>query len=135
MLRLLEHRGFTSITIGYTLFLTVGSLVNTGEVVNAPTNFDKVLHFTAYFGLAVLWMCWNIFRKPAAGHRLKLKNLSLIALLVVVYGIIIEILQGVFTTYRIPDGWDIMANTIGVVLALGLVWLLINKTRMLKRKF
>lgn len=135
MLRLLEHKGFILLVIGYTVLLAMGSLVNTGEVVQTPTNFDKVLHVLAYFGLALLWMLWRIFQKPTDKSRWKFNKLSLIALLAVLYGIFIEVLQGVFTTYRIPDGWDILANTIGVVAALGLILLLVNHTRMLKKKF
>jgi glycopeptide antibiotics resistance protein len=39
-----------------------------------------------------------------------------IALALVVYGIVIELLQGSATTYRTPDVWDVLANSIGVIL-------------------
>lgn len=133
MRRLLDHKGFVIVAIVYTLLLTAGSLVDSGEVVEAPKNFDKVLHLLAYFGLGLLWMLWSVFRKP--NTRPNYTYIALIVVCAVFYGIFIEFLQGVLTTYRIPDGWDMLANTIGVVLALSVVLLLINKTRMLKTKF
>lgn len=135
MQRLLEHKGFTLFVITYTVLLGVGSLVNTGTLVSAPNNFDKVIHFAAYFGLAFVWMVWNRFRKPSYQEKKVVKPLLLIAGLAAVYGIFIEVLQGVLTTYRVPDGWDILANTLGVGVALLFVLLLINKTTVLKTNF
>ena len=39
-----------------------------------------------------------------------------IALALVIYGTVIELLQGSATTYRTPDVWDVLANSIGVIL-------------------
>ena len=135
MQQLLGHKVLIYLAIGYTLLLTIGSLIDTGNVVTTPTNFDKILHLVAYFGLGLLWMIWFIFKKPADKKRLRIPSLILIALLAVVYGISIEILQGVLTSYRTADMWDILANTIGAGLALPVVLLLINKSSMLKTKF
>lgn len=134
MRHLLEHKAFVLVALVYTALLTVGSLIKTGQAVTAPQNFDKVLHLLAYLGLGLLWMLWGVAQKPETNGRYPQK-LWLIALLVVFYGIFIELLQGILTTYRTPDAWDILANTIGVVLALLVVLLLLNKTSMLKTKF
>lgn len=132
MLRLLGHKVFTLLVVGYTVSLTIGSLINTQGVIDAPKNFDKLVHFIAYFGLAFLWMLWNIFKNTS--EYPKFKNLLSIAILAVIYGIFIEILQGAFTAYRMADKWDVLANSIGVVLAFVSVLLLIKNTRGLKTK-
>ena len=133
MQRLLEHKSFVIVAIIYTLLLTVGSLIDTGKAITTPQNFDKVLHLSAYFGLGLLWMLWVVFKKPKVINRRR--KMRLIALCAVLYGIFIEVLQGVFTSYRIPDMWDMLANTIGVALAMGVVLLLMKNTRMLKTNF
>lgn len=135
MQRLLEHKLFIALAIGYTLFLTLGSLINTGELPDAPNNFDKVVHIVAYFGLAMMWYVWVLFKKPEKKTTKRLKNLFVISVLAIVYGIFIEILQGVLTTYRTSDGWDIVANSTGVLVAWCLTLLLIKKTTLLKTKF
>ena len=38
-----------------------------------------------------------------------------------IYGIIVEVLQGTFTTYRTEDIADVFANSLGVVFAILLV--------------
>ena len=45
------------------------------------------------------------------------KHLKYIILACFIFGIIIEILQGVITSYRTASYLDILANTIGVLLA------------------
>jgi VanZ family protein len=135
MRRLLGHKVLTYFAVGYTVLLTIGSLINTGEVVETPNNFDKVVHLVAYFGLGFLWMIWFIYKKPEDTKRQGIQRLIIIVVLAVVYGIGIEVLQGVLTSYRIADRWDILANTIGAGLALPVVLLLINKSSMLKTKF
>ena len=44
-------------------------------------------------------------------------NVKYIILGCIIFGIIIEILQGVITSYRTASYLDIVANTIGVLLA------------------
>ena len=45
------------------------------------------------------------------------KNVKYVILGCIIFGIIIEILQGVVTSYRTASYLDIVANTIGVLLA------------------
>jgi len=135
MRRLLEHKAIIYLALGYTLLLTIGSLINTGDVVEAPNNFDKLVHLVAYFGLGTLWMLWFVFKKPLDKKRQTIQKLGVITLLVILYGIGIEILQGVLTSYRNADLWDIIANAAGAGLALSVVFLLIIKSNMLKSNF
>lgn len=73
---------------------------------------DKYLHFTAYFGLSLLWYF-------ALKERIGKKVFKFfVPLALIVYGIILEGLQSGLTTYRTGDIYDAMANTAGVITAL-----------------
>ena len=73
---------------------------------------DKYLHFTAYFGLSLLWYF-------ALKERINKKVFKFfVPLALIVYGIILEGLQSGLTTYRTGDIYDAMANTAGVIVAL-----------------
>ncbi|MEL4456086.1 VanZ family protein [Lutimonas vermicola] len=73
---------------------------------------DKYLHFTAYFGLSLLWYF-------ALKKRINKKVFNFfVPLALIVYGIILEGLQSGLTTYRTGDIYDAMANTAGVIVAL-----------------
>ena len=73
---------------------------------------DKYLHFTAYFGLSLLWYF-------ALKERINKKVFKFfVPLALIVYGIILEGLQSGLTTYRTGDIYDAMANTAGVIAAL-----------------
>ncbi len=73
---------------------------------------DKYLHFTAYFGLSLLWYF-------ALKERIGKKVFKFfVPLALIVYGIILEGLQSGLTTYRTGDIYDAMANTAGVIVAL-----------------
>jgi hypothetical protein len=78
MQRLLGHKYFILIVIGYTLLLTAGSLLNLSDLPPAPSNFDKVLHLGGYFALTLLWMFWSLFIKNQTNPRLFLENWPLL---------------------------------------------------------
>ena len=78
-------------------------------------------------------MLWRIVKHTSDKYRFK--SLVLISVLAIVYGVFMELLQGALTTYRKPDSWDVLANSIGVVMALITVLLLIKNMRVLKTKF
>ena len=70
-------------------------------------NSDKLGHFLAYFLLSLSWF-----------SALKNKfNNNLIIILLISYGIIIEVLQEVLTVHRQADFKDVLANSMGVILA------------------
>lgn len=72
---------------------------------------DKLLHFSAYAGLSA---CFSTLVRD---HR----QLSGVAIGLIGYGILIEILQGL-TGYRFMEALDVVANSAGVMTGL-LVWL------------
>ncbi len=70
---------------------------------------DKYLHFIAYFTLCLLWF----FALRDRLHRYVFR--ALVPLGLILYGIILEGLQGGLTTYRTADIYDALANTAGVL--------------------
>ena len=114
--RLLEGNAYT-IAVFFTLFITFISLVSLkGMTQIKMENSDKLGHFLAYFLLSLSWF-----------SALKNKfNNNLIIILLISYGIIIEVLQEVLTVHRQADFKDVLANSIGVILAY-LLYQKINK--------
>ena len=71
---------------------------------------DKIFHAAAYFTLAVnisLAVVYD-FDAPFAVPK--------ITVLTFLYGGIIEVIQGLFLSYRTFEGWDLFANAAGVLL-------------------
>ena len=100
------------IAIFFTISITIGSLVNSDFiVVKFISVSDKAYHLIAYFLLMLSWL--YVFCKKETLQR----NVKYIILGCIIFGIIIEILQGVITSYRTASYLDIVANTIGVLLA------------------
>ncbi len=75
--------------------------------------FDKMVHFGFYFILVVL----GVFAlKEQFKNRLKLFKCLVSALIfAITYGIIIEVLQAMFTVSREGDVLDAIANTVGAL--------------------
>lgn len=77
--------------------------------IEAPKDFDKLLHCTAYFALA--FSAVQLFDRG--------RTLLWVALGLVVLGGLLEWAQGAFAPeVRMADPWDALANTIGVVLGM-----------------
>ncbi len=116
--KLLEHNLITLAVIA-TIIIAILSLtaipkINFGLELKSS---DKILHVLAYFTLSTVWFL---------ALQKKMSNLYSRLFLIftlIIYGIILEVLQGGITNYRTGDFYDVIANTIGVLLAV----LLINK--------
>ncbi|MFD2789132.1 VanZ family protein [Arenibacter sp. H213] len=81
-------------------------------------HMDKLVHFSFYFGATVLGIMCIWERKNG---RITLQGTILrVVGFAILYGIIIEVLQARFTTYRHGDIWDVLANSVGALLG-GLV--------------
>lgn len=114
-----------SIALFYTFTLAVVSLLNTTNLPDVDIeNGDKYAHTIAY---AILCFLWYIALKAnnIKGALVKAISLSII------YGIILEVLQGSLTEARSADLYDILANCIGVVF-ISLIIALRNKTHVKK---
>ena len=104
-----------TLAVGYTLFITVMSLISLNGVPKLGSTFDdKIYHFGAYM---LFVFSWYIFFSTTSS-RFKILFSAGIAF---VYGIIVEVLQGTFTTYRTEDIWDVFANSFGVLFAVACI--------------
>ena len=104
---------FLYIAIILSLFILVGSLISIQvSIAKNVSNSDKLMHC---FGYATLNLSWLL----AFRERVKIsKEKLLISIVVLCYGIIIEVLQHVITNYRQADFFDILANFIGISLSI-----------------
>ncbi|MCO6175151.1 VanZ family protein [Flavobacterium sp. NRK F10] len=108
----LSERKFFFVAILWTLAITYLSLVSidtesAGSFLPIP-NKDKVVHFLFYFFFVYFWS--KTFKQS--------DKFFYIVIVAVIYGIIIEVLQGVCTVNRQADFFDVLANTCGAVLAM-----------------
>ena len=97
------------VAAGYTIFLGIFSLINLSELPSIDVDdSDKILHVIAY---ALLMLTWYLtFHKNSS-----LKMILKIAIACILYGTILEVIQGKLTTQRTADLLDIVANCVGVI--------------------
>lgn len=98
------------------LLWTVGLFASTltpGEYVpEVPIlSFDKVVHVSLFFGFAMLWL--SLY--PTRRRDVFLGGVAV--------GIAIELLQHYLPIHRSGDVWDAVADTVGLLLALGVTTL------------
>lgn len=106
----LLERNSLILAIGFSLLVLVLSLINMEGIPNFKFSYtDKFEHVLAY---AVISFFWMLSRKTG---KINLKFWSIL-LLIIGYGIIIELLQMSVTVNRTGDLLDVLANSLGVVL-------------------
>lgn len=102
-----------SVSVLYTAVLISLCLMKLNKVPYiGVSNGDKIFHSLAYVMLTFLWV--NTFLQAS-----KIKKeivIPYVALFCIIFGIIIEVLQGTITDYRSSDIYDVVANTAGVLL-------------------
>jgi VanZ family protein len=76
------------------------------------SQIDKIYHCIAYFVLGLTWLL--SFPKSLEKKHIKYA----IVISCIIYGIVIEVLQTTLTAYRTASLLDVLANTIGVLLAM-----------------
>ena len=111
------------LVIVYALALTIGSLIHLGNIPDLGSDFDdKIYHFVAYFIFTFLIYNYGVSKEIT-------NSIGKSAILVIVYGIIIEVLQSILTSYRTFDFYDAIANALGVILAV-VVLIYIDKLKL-----
>ena len=103
-----------AITIGI-LLLSLFRMPSTG--INFA-HIDKGYHSLAYFVLTLSWL-FTFYKKPEKRY--------LVFFGCIVLGIVIEVLQHALTIYRTGDYLDVIANSIGALLALFVFNLFLKK--------
>lgn len=112
----LDNLLFVAIAITIAIIcLSLLKLPNTGIKIN---NIDKAYHSSAYFVLALTWL-FSFYKKPNKKY--------IIVICCIMFGIIIEVLQSTLTIYRTGDYKDVLANSLGVLLALFIFNLIFKK--------
>ena len=132
---MLNARKFSIAFFGWMIFVTWASLCTFPEdeasSINIP-NFDKLVHFSFYFGAAVLGTLF--VRKAWTGRPPLTKTLSYVVIGAAIFGIIIEFMQFYFTTDRHGDVLDALANTCGAIAGAATMKALFSNKRGLKWK-
>lgn len=97
------------------IFLSLIKMPSTGINIK---NVDKFYHSIAYFSLTITWL-FTFYKKPEKKY--------IIVICCILFGIIIEVLQSTITVYRTGDYLDVIANSIGVIIALVIFNLFLKK--------
>jgi VanZ family protein len=110
--------------IGCAMLILVLSVMKTNQLPHVPvTDFDKLIHFTMYFGFT-LTLLWSLLTKQ------NLHNKYLMAILTCAsYGLLMECVQGLFCTYRFFEWWDAFSNAAGAAGAGGLTYWWMNRNK------
>ena len=99
------------ITIILILIAIVGSLSPPQQMDQVTFNLsDKLIHSLYFTGLTFFWIKSN--EEPSNQRLIKT------ALLVFVFGLVLEILQGILPIQRNMDILDLLANSTGIFLAI-----------------
>lgn len=115
----------------WTSFVTFLCLIRS-EDLNMPKfekNTDKLGHMVFHIGITFLWYLYFKYKFDNAK-----KALIQAFLFSFIYGILIEIAQGIFTTSRIADILDVAANTTGALLVVTAVFLIEKRRKVLVTK-
>lgn len=90
------------------------------KIPNVGVSFaDKIFHSLTYVVLTFLWFGTFYFQFKKG----KIKAIVYATIISIIFGIIVEVLQGVFTATRQADVYDVLANSLGVLFAVSLLLL------------
>lgn len=110
----------------WTIAIAVACLVKFTSLPKVPVaDADKGVHLFMHFGFAILWLQTlrtKYGSKPAIELILKVFLASLI------FGVAIELAQQTFTTTRMADVRDVLANSIGASTA-AILWYAYDRFR------
>lgn len=125
---------FRIVFLSWLVFITFSSLFSFSGMIKAPRfnipHADKLVHFIFYFVLVLLGVLATKERNKL-GARGK-NTLAYVFLFAFFYGILIEFLQHNFTEDRQGDVLDVLANTLGAMVAVFAVWSYLKKHSALK---
>ncbi len=124
-----------SLTVALTISLGI-AILSLVRINNIPSisaeNSDKIYHVIAYFTLSA---AWNLFYLNSAKKNTKIKFILSICASIILFGIVIEVLQELITSYRTFDLKDMLANSIGCVTAAIVFAVLLEKLKIKWLKF
>ena len=110
--------GLTILLVGYWSALFISTHIPMPELGSLPQNSDKLMHFVAYAGLAFLLGARVSVSSPLTG-----KLAGKIFAITSVYAVIDELLQTIPFLHRTGDPFDALADCLGSVIGLLLLFL------------
>jgi VanZ family protein len=113
---------------GVILFLCLDN-ANNLPVINV-LYIDKVIHVILHFVFTTLWF---LYLKKKLDNSKNIKPLLLAFLNSFIFGILIEIMQELFTTTRSADVFDVLSNLLGASLAVVTIILLNSHSRIIDK--
>ena len=122
----LKQKKFLIGTILWLVILTYLSFANPNTLPKVSvSNSDKIAHFGVYFILTTLWACYFFYEKNKTTYKAIFRS----GILAFFYGLFVEVMQSVLTSFRTADYLDALANTFGIVIACILCTLLFKKLK------
>jgi VanZ family protein len=113
---LLADKPLLLLAILYSCVISVLFFIPSQDLPNVHFSaLDKIVHILIYFILVNLWMLYLYLKN---GFQFKDKWVLIVVLSVLLYGIIIEILQGLLTISRSADILDVAANLTGSLIGI-----------------
>lgn len=91
-----------------------GNQMNKIKFIDIP-HLDKFVHFIFYFVFTLLLISEN--NKQRLHRKVTVDAILIAATISLSYGAVIEIIQKVFVINRGADIWDMVANTVGFLVA------------------
>ena len=117
----MDRRYISKITIYYTLFLIILSLIPVQDL-SFPKfqlfEIDKLVHFIMCFSLTILWCL--------ASESFYKSNFKLL-LSMIFFGFVLEIFQHILPYGRYFDVGDLLANSIGVIFGIIILYYIKKK--------
>jgi len=112
------------------LFLSLYSFRGNRIITFDISNLDKVVHFVFYFIAGALGFLY--LKELWATGKVPMSKLSRLAIFLIIFGIIIEVIQEKFTTVRSGEFYDALANGIGAICGVFILYALFYRQRGLK---
>ncbi|WP_378181774.1 VanZ family protein [Aquimarina sp. SS2-1] len=123
---LLAHRYLLVLAIAYTSLIAWLSLARIFIPVDIKViASDKIGHLLAYFVFTIVWFLFFFY--SVKQRKNFLQSLIRASVFGFLFGVLMEMLQALLTSYRSPDWYDVLANSGGIIFAIILLKVLKNK--------
>jgi len=99
------------------IVLSLMSFSKAPKVITELSSYDKVAHFVFYFVFVFLWGSYFFYAK-----QIQSKTLFLIFFTALIFGGMMEASQELFTTKRVADRYDMLANFAGAFSGMGVLY-------------
>lgn len=115
ILALSAPKFYLIVAIIWTGIITYFCLIKSSAIPGIANGLDKIGHFSFHFGMVIFWFLYFNARKKHLFLKINLRNAFLLSLF---YGIFLELGQKYLTTTRNADIKDVLANSVGGLMAI-----------------